>query len=246
MTALAGPGYLLRGFRLMWQPGVRRFVLVPLLVNIATVVGLFLWLWPALQAMVAGWLGLLPDWLSWLAFLVWPLVWVLGVLIFCFALSILANLIASPFNGFLAAHIERHLTGKLPESGMSPSREMLDGLQTELRKLLFYASRALPLAALSLILFFVPGLNALIPVLWFMFGAYMLALEYVDYPASNHGLSFTQKRGILGRHRGLGLGFGATVMLLTALPLANLLVMPAAVAGATALWVEHMQKEIPA
>lgn len=230
----------------MWQPGVRRFVVLPLLVNIVTVVGLFIWLWPAIQGMVGGWLGLLPDWLSWLAFLVWPVVWVLGVLLFCFALSILANLIAAPFNGFLAANVERHLTGKLPESGMSLAREMLDGLLTELRKLLFMLGWAIPLALLSVLLFFIPGLNALIPVLWMLFGAYMLALEYLDYPASNHGLSFTQKRRALARHRWPGLGFGATVTLVTAIPLANLLVMPAAVAGATALWVEQMQKENPA
>lgn len=246
MTALGGPAYLARGFRLMWQPGVRRFVLVPLLINIATVVALFLWLWPALQSMVTDWLGLLPDWLGWLAFLIWPLLWLSSALMFCLALTVLANLVASPFNGFLAAHVEQHLTGRLPESGMGLAREMLDGLLTELRKLLFYATRAIPLALLSLILFFVPGLNALIPVLWMLFGAYMLALEYTDYPASNHGLDFAQKRAALARHRWLGLGFGATVTLVTAIPLANLLVMPAAVAGATALWVEHMHKETPA
>jgi CysZ protein len=243
---LGGPAYLARGFSLMWQPGVRRFVLIPLLINIVSVVALFLWFWPALQAMIAGWLGLLPGWLDWLAFLVWPLLWLLGLVVFCLALSILANLIASPFNGFLAARVEQHLTGSLPDSGLSLWQEGLQGLLMELRKLLFYASRAIPLALLSLILLFIPGLNILIPVLWMLFGAYMLALEYTDYPASNHGLSFAQKRAMLARHRWLGLGFGAAVTLVTAIPLANLLVMPAAVAGATALWVEHMHKEIRA
>ncbi|MGH8453889.1 MAG: sulfate transporter CysZ, partial [Nevskiales bacterium] len=157
-----------------------------------------------------------------------------------------ANLIASPFNGFLAARVEQHLTGILPDSGLSLWQEGLQGLLMELRKLLFFASRAIPLALLSLVLFFIPGLNALIPVLWMLFGAYMLALEYTDYPASNHGLSFAQKRKSLSRHRWLGLGFGATVTLVTAIPLANLLVMPAAVAGATALWVEYLQKETSA
>lgn len=243
---LQGPGYLLRGFELMWQPGVRRFVILPLAINIATVIGLLLWLWPLLQAMIAGWLGLLPGWLEWLSWLVWPLVWLLALLLFCLALTVLANLVASPFNGFLAARVEQHLTGRLPDSGLSLWQEGLQGLLTELRKLLFYASRALPLALLSLVLLFIPGLNALIPLLWMLFGAYMLALEYSDYPASNHGLSFAQKRAALNRCRGPGLGFGAAVTVMTAIPLANLLVMPAAVAGATALWVEQMGKEISA
>lgn len=229
----------------MWQPGVRTFVLVPVAINVATVIGLFMWLWPPLQASIVAWLLLLPDWLSWLSIIVWPLVWILGLLLFGLALTFLANLIASPFNGFLAAHVEQRLTGKLPDSGLNIGQEALQGVLMELRKLLFYASRALPLALLSLMLFFLPGLNALIPLLWLGFGAYMLALEYVDYPASNHGLSFAHKRAVLSQRRGLCLGFGGAVTLFSMVPLANLLVMPAAVAGATALWVEHLSKESP-
>lgn len=227
----------------MWQPGVRTFVLIPAAINVLTVAGLFLWLWPPIEASISAWLLALPDWLAWLSVIVWPLVWILGLLLFGLALTFLANLIASPFNGFLAARVERQLTGKSPESGMTIGQEAVHGLLMELRKLLFYLSRALPLMLLSLVLFFLPGLNALIPLLWLGFGAYMLALEYVDYPASNHGLSFAHKRALLSQQRGLCLGFGAAATVLSMIPLANLLVMPAAVAGATALWVEQLSRE---
>lgn len=241
---LSGPGYLARGFTLMWQPGVRVFVIVPLLINIVAVIGLFLWLWPPILVTVDGWLELLPDWLMWLNFLVWPLVWLLAILVFCLILTITANLIGAPFNGFLAARVEQNLTGKLPDSGLTVWQEGLQGLVTELRKLLFFFMWLIPLLLLSLLLFFLPGLNALIPVLWGVFGAYMLALEYVDYPAANHGLSFAAKRRLLAQNRWLTLGFGGMVTLATALPLLNLLVMPAAVAGATAMWVENLNEEI--
>ena len=243
LALVAGAGYLGRGFGLMWRPGIRAFVLVPLLINIAVAVGLFVWAWPLLESAVAGWLALLPEWLAWLAFLVWPIVWLLAVLLFCFALTILANLVGAPFNGFLAARVEQQLTGIPPDSGLTVGQEAVQGLLMELRKLLFFVSRAIPLALLSLLLFFLPGLNALIPLLWLAFGAYMLAFEYIDYPASNHALSFARKRELLARYRGLSLGFGTVVTLLSAVPMANLLVMPAAVAGATALWVEHLAKE---
>ena len=86
-TPLSGPAYLMLGFRLMWQPGVCMFVVVPLVINILPVIGLFLWLWPPIQASVDGWLALLPGWLLWLGFLVWPLVWILGLLLFGLALT---------------------------------------------------------------------------------------------------------------------------------------------------------------
>lgn len=246
MTTLSGPAYLLRGFHLMWQPGVRVYVIVPLLINIVAVIGLFLWLWPPIQTMVDSWLELLPSWLMWLSLLVWPLVWLLAILAFCLVLTITANLFGAPFNGFLAARVEENLTGKLPESGLGLWQEGLLGLVTELRKLLFFILWAVPLVVLSLVLFFLPGMNLLIPVLWGIFGAYMLALEYVDYPAANHNLSFAAKRRLLAQNRWLTLGFGGVVTLVTAVPLLNLLVMPAAVAGATAMWVERLNKEIPA
>ncbi len=240
---VSGPAYLLRGFRLMWQPQVRLFVWAPLVINILVVIGLFLWLWPPIQVTVEAWLLLLPEWLMWLSFLVWPVFWLMGLLAFILVLTITANLVAAPFNGFLAARVEQALTGQIPETGMGLWQESLQGLLMELRKLLFFLMWALVLAVISLVLFFLPGLNALIPVLWGVFGAYMLALEYVDYPAANHGLNFAEKRRVLAKDRWLTLGFGGMVTLATAIPLLNLLVMPAAVAGATAMWVDHLNKE---
>jgi CysZ protein len=233
-----GPYYLLAGFRLIRKPGVRRFVILPLAINIV-IAGLLWWMaWGQIE----GWLVLavewLPGWLEWLRFLLWPLAWIVSLLAFCFLLTWLANLVGAPFNGFLAAAVEQELTGLRPDSGLGMGAEILQGFAGELRKLWFFGLRAAMLAALSFLLFLIPGLNALIPVLWMLFGAYMLAFEYLDYPASNHALKFADKRAWLSRHRWSSLGFGGTVTLATAVPLANLLVMPAAVAGATALWVD--------
>ena len=41
--------------------------------------------------------------------------------------------------------------------------------------------------------------------------------------------------------RGLSLGFGAAVTAAMMVPVLNFLVMPAAVAGATLLWLDHMR-----
>jgi CysZ protein len=69
----------------------------------------------------------------------------------------------------------------------------------------------------------------------------MLAISYLDYPMANHGLSFPEQRRQLGQRRYLALGFGGATMFALAIPLVNFLVIPAAVAGATILWVERLE-----
>lgn len=238
-----GPGYLWRGFALIREPGLRGVVALPLAIDAVLAIGL-LWLFGSQwSTWLDAWLAGLPHWLAWLETLLWWLGFLLVVLLFCYAFTLLANLIAGPFNGLLSARVERHLTGRDPETGMSLLGEISDGATGELRRLGHYLWRALLLALVSLVLLFIPAVNALIPVLWFGFGAYMLAFEYLDAPMGNRGLSFAAKRRKLAERRWLNLGFGAAVTLVTAVPLLNLVVMPAAVAGATALWLAEMEKQ---
>jgi CysZ protein len=106
-----------------------------------------------------------------------------------------------------------------------------------LRKLGYFLPRAVALG----LLFLVPLINILAPVLWLLFGAWMLALEYLDFALGNHGMTFPRQRAILAQRRFLGLGFGTAVLLVTALPIINFIAVPVAVAGATKLWVDELQ-----
>jgi CysZ protein len=73
-----------------------------------------------------------------------------------------------------------------------------------------------------------------------LFGSWMMAIQYVDYPMDNNGVSFRKMRRSLSQQRLLHLGFGGGVSLLLMVPLVNFFAMPIAVAGATALYVgEH-------
>ncbi|SFM25197.1 CysZ protein [Ectothiorhodospira mobilis] len=239
---LAGAGYLLRGLRLVIEPGLRRYVALPLLINALVFAGL---LWLAADqfgALVDAILPALPQWLAWLAGVLWLLFFVAVAVLVFFTFSVVANLIAAPFNDLLAEAVERRLSGRGPPGGgglwqavKGAPGAMLD----ELRKLGYFIRWALPL----LILFLIPGVNLLAPLAWAMFTAWMLALEYADYPMGNHDLRPDHQRRILGRQRWLSLGFGTGVMLATLIPLANFLVMPAAVAGASALWVDRLRQE---
>ncbi|MDK9760332.1 sulfate transporter CysZ, partial [Vibrio sp. D173a] len=90
------------------------------------------------------------------------------------------------------------------------------------------------------LLLLIPALGQTVaPFLWFIFTAWMLAIQYADYPFDNHKISFDDMRHSLKQKQGKTYGFGALVSVFTTIPILNLIVVPVAVCGATAMWVEE-------
>lgn len=234
----AGPAYLLRGFNLIRQRRLRAYVIMPLLINIVLIVALVSLVGWQLDTWLDAWLAGLPDWLAWLETLLWWLGFIAVTLLFCYFFTFLAMLVASPFNGLLSARVERFLVGHEPDTNMSMPAEMADAVTGTVRMLAFSLGRACILAVISLILLFIPLVNAIIPLLWFVFGAFMLAFEYLDAPMGNRGIAFDDKLAYVRSRRWRHIGFGSIVTLLTAIPVINLIIMPAAVAGATVLYLD--------
>lgn len=244
--------YVVIGLRLITRPGIRRFVLVPLLINIAIfgVIGWLLsswvnaWLSPSSLILSEGWLGgfsWLHAALAWVtsivAFLANIAIWVTLAWVY----TLVANIIGAPFNSLLAERVESHLTGHSPEAGSSVGtliREIPRTMTSELAKLWYLASRFLALFLLSL----VPLVNVAAAPLLLLFGAWVFALEYLDYPLGNHGLRFREVRQSARQHPIKSFAFGAGVAFISAVPILNLIIMPAAVAGATALWLDAWEK----
>ena len=69
-----------------------------------------------------------------------------------------------------------------------------------------------------------------------LYNAWFFALEYLDYPMSNHGLHFKEQTQWMKKSRMSAFGFGGAVAFLMLIPVLNFAVMPAAVAGATIFW----------
>jgi len=233
---LTGPAYLLEGVRLLRKPGLRRFVVMPLLINVLLFGGLiglaYGWVDDSSRYLVAK----LPDWLHWLSYLVIPVFVLTSLVVIFYGFSIVANLIAAPFNGMLAEAVECHLTGRRLEGDWRQLlRDVLPSILSELRKLLYFALRALPL----LVLLLVPLVNVAASVFWVLFSAWMMTVQYMDFPMANHGLFFKDQRARLRKRPLLAWSFGGLVMLATLVPVLNFFVMPAAVAGATVLWVRE-------
>lgn len=240
LNTITSPLYLLRGISLLLQPGIRRYVFMPLLINFILFTLFIIFGISQFSTLIDSYLPGLPEWLQWIEWLLWPLFIVCFIAAGFFISLMLANLIAAPFNSFLAEAIER----KLCPDKMVPESSLMDNLTSiapallsEIRKLGYFIVRAIPL----LLLFAIPGINLVAPILWLLFSAWMLALEYLEYPMSANGLLFDDIRSQLGERRLSTLGFGGGVLLLTVIPVINFFIMPIAVAAATALYVERIK-----
>ena len=178
------------------------------------------------------------EWLEFLRWLLWFLFAIVYALAVFYGFTLIANLIAAPFNGVLAARIEEKLTGRRPaDADDSLLRAIGPAISGEIGKILYFLSRALPL----MILFLIPGLNVLVGIAWVLFGFWFLAVEYADYPMGNHALRPRNQRERLRRKRLKSLGFGAGVALMMLIPGLQFAAMPAAVAGATRLWIDDLK-----
>ncbi|CAD5107486.1 sulfate transporter CysZ [Zestomonas carbonaria] len=235
---LSGPQYLREGLKLVLSPGLRLFVLLPLTVNVLLFAALIGFAVRGFGGWVDQLMPSLPDWAGFLAYIIWPLFVVLVLLMVFFTFTMLANIIAAPFNGFLAEKVEVVVRGQddFPPFSWAELAAMVPRtIGREMRKLAYFLPRAGALLILSLI----PGVNIIAAPLWLLFGVWMMAVQYIDYPADNHKLGWNEMLAWLREKRWQSLGFGGITYLALLIPLVNLVAMPAAVAGATLFWVRE-------
>ena len=238
---IGSASYLAEGFRLLARRELRAFAIAPVLVNTLVFAGL---IWLAVDQFdywVEQLLPSLPEWLAWLEYLLWP-VFALALLVALFyGFASVANLIAAPFNGLLAERVDALLGGQ--PAGDDSLKALLALVPRTLGRELQKLGYSLPRMLALLVLVLIPGLNLLSAPLWFLFGAWMQAVEYTDYCSDNRRQEFRSLRAGLRRHRWEALGFGVAVNLATMVPLLNLVAMPAAVCGGTKLWRDRLASE---
>jgi CysZ protein len=238
MNPFSGIRYLLKGLQLINSPGIRRFVVIPLLINTSIFIAA---IWFGFSQ-IGEWIDLLmaklPEWLQWLSWIFYVLFGLICLLVIFFTFSLLANVVAAPFNDVLCTAVARKLAGNNVFSHADDRpfiQTIIPAMLNEVKKLGYFVLWSIPFVILLLI----PGINIIGSVLWFMFSAWMLNLEYLEYPMSQQNLDFSQQRNLIKKRKLLSLNYGSVVSAATLIPVLNFLVMPAAVAGATALWVDY-------
>lgn len=222
-----------KGMGLIFQSGIRRYVVIPFIINITLFAGAI----TLLSQQMDIWLEhLLPGWLSWLEWLIWPLFYATISLAVFYTFTIIANIIAAPFNSLLSANIEAKLTGKKPQDITSDKfwKIAIRTIGSEIGKLLYFIKWLIPVVIIT----FIPVVNIIAPFCWFLYAAWSFAIEYTDYPLANRGKLFKEIKAYNSKHRMRSLGLGTSVFIMTSIPFVNFIAMPVAVAGATRLTVE--------
>lgn len=220
------------GWRAARAPGLGRYTWGPAALSLLVVAAGLAVTFEYAAALADRVTRALPEWLSFLGALVAPLLYVLGILAGTWLFGLLAAILASPFLGDLSLAVERDAFGTRPAAVPSWWRALPGSLRRELRKLAYHLPRLLAVFVLSL----VPLLNAAAPLLWLGFGAWTLAIQFCDYPNENRGRPFRDTVSLLARNRLAALGFGLCASVALAVPLINVMLIPAAVAGGTLLW----------
>ena len=223
--------YLFKGLALLGSAPLRHFILIPILINIVLYSAALTLGYYYIDSLINAFI---PSWLHWLHWLLWPLFFVSFFIVGFFSFTVLANLIAAPFYGKLAA---KTLTLINPDAIAVSEQPLTKVLLAESKRVLYILRLAIPLLVIS----FIPGINLIAPLLWALFSAWSMSLEYMAYPLENAGILFIEQKQLLKSMRWGALSFGGIAVLGLSIPIINIIIAPTAVIAAT-LYVNEVSE----
>ncbi|WP_328420842.1 EI24 domain-containing protein [Micromonospora sp. NBC_00389] len=233
----AGVGLLLRGLGLyVRSPGLMLLGIVPALISGALFVAAIATLAYFVDDIAALVTPFADDWSTTARNLVRVIAGLailgLGGLLGVLTFTAVTLVIGDPFYEKISERVEERLGGTpgAVEVSFWPS----------LRRSIADSLRLVALAALVGIPLFVAGFipvvgQTVVPVIGAAVGGWFLALELVGAPFYRRGMRLPDRRSVLKADRPMALGFGVAVFVCFLIPLGAVLIMPAAVAGATLL-----------
>lgn len=152
----------------------------------------------------------------------------LGILTF----TAVTLLIGDPFYERISELVEDRFGGVPGEVEVGFWRSLGRGLVDSIRLIGLSILVGIPLFLLG----FLPFVGqTVIPVIGALVGGWLLAVELTGVPFQRRGRRLAGRRAALRTNRPLALGFGVAVFCCFLIPLGAILLMPAAVAGATLL-----------
>jgi len=232
--------FFIFGLKVLLSSGYRKFILIPLAANAVLFVVFAFTLFSFLPSSLKWLISWIPDWLPFMEWIIYSIAGFIFLLVYGMSFSVITNIFAAPFNGLLAEKIQRDAGLHIPEESMTSV--VLRTLGREMKKLMYFIGYGLLVSGALFLLTFIPLVNLLVPVLAFIWLCWCLAIQYLDYAADNNQQSFTQLRKDAKRPWISTFGFGALVSFLLMIPVVNIFVMPAAVAGATLMWLKKIHK----
>jgi len=165
-------------------------------------------------------------------FLIGVLIFGTGLLIAIKTYVSVTLAIGDPFYEKLSERVELD-HGHLPEGPDVPFwRSIIRSIQDSAIIMVYVLALTIPLFLLG----FVPVVGqTVVPVLGAMVSGFFLAVELTGLPLERRGLMRRERFALMRANKGAALGFGVVAFLIFLIPLAAVITMPAAVAGAVIL-----------
>ncbi len=215
---LKGIFYLLQAFTHLFTRGLKRFIVLPIIFNI-TLFG------------IISYLIYHSSWVnshSW----IWQAIILLGFFILFFSMfTILFTIVAAPFNGLLAEKAQ-NLLCRRSISTISFGHMVVQSFKRQGQFLAYLLPRLL----VMVLIFFLPVVHFFYPFLWFLFGSWILSMQFIDVVCDNNGKTFQEMRRSMRQRPMLFLGYGFMLSAVSFIPLINLILMPTAVIGAVLMY----------
>lgn len=233
---ILGARYLVTGFKLLFKAKIRRYVILPLSINIIIFTSLFIFLSFWITKLNHWILLLLPTWLAWLHVIVWLIFFIVFLLLTTATFVMFANIVMAPFNSILSEEVIISLLGRELErrSLLEDVKNIPRSIKNQIKITFYYLTRSF----FILILLFIPIVQLFVPIISFLFQAWIMSFTYIDYPLQQKNFTFSEIKAWLYKRRFKAYGFGSGTLICTMIPVVNFLVIPAAVIGATIWWVE--------
>ncbi|PWU50301.1 hypothetical protein DLE60_30575 [Micromonospora globispora] len=234
---LGGAGLLLRGIGLyVRSPGLMLLGVVPALISGALFLGALAALVYFVDDLAALVTPFADDWPSGLRGLVRVIAGLaflgLGGLLGVLTFTAVTLAIGDPFYEKISERVEERYGGTPGAVEVPFWASVRRSIADSVRLVAISALVGVPLFAAG----FIPVVGqTVVPVIGAAVGGWFLALELVGVPFYRRGMRLPDRRSLLKADRPTTLGFGVAVFLCFLIPLGAVLVMPAAVAGATLL-----------
>nr|BFE63630.1 EI24 domain-containing protein [Dactylosporangium thailandense] len=144
----------------------------------------------------------------------------------------LTLLIGDPFYEIISEKVEEGLGGTPGAVDLPWYRTLWPNLIDSIRLIALGVVFAVPLFLMG----FIPVVGqTVVPVLNALVGGWLIVVELTGIPFNRRGLRLADRRKVLRANRALALGFGIPVFLVLLIPIVAIIVIPAAVSGATLL-----------
>ncbi|MGN1392658.1 MAG: sulfate transporter CysZ [Succinivibrionaceae bacterium] len=231
--------YFFKGLKICLQPGLKRYVLIPIIINFIILIALLLGAYNFVDSTVESWVKNV-SWLSYISWLIQIIVFIITGVIMLYIYSFFALTIGSPFYTILSEKVEQHLNTRIiPETPFSQTlKEIPATIKLEFVKFVY----RIPLLILSVIVFFIPFIGQ---ILCLLIGSWCYGMDCTSYVYENNHIPFKDTRKSLLKHKMLCLTFGITVWCFMLIPFLNLFIIPISICGGTALWHDCLRHDFP-